>query len=706
MSKTVVPRKFREKLSFSELQESFSEMEKSKSTAIRSGRVKNRAPAQIQITAEQILREAVENQEVEKPKPKQKITDLEELEEYRGRKRKAFEDTIRKNRNLVGNWIKYAKWEESQKDFERARSIFERALDIDYKNTTTWLRYSEMEMKNKFINHARNVWDRAVQLLPRIDQFWYKYAYMEEMLGNVIGARKVYERWLEWQPDSNAWKTYIKMEVRYGEIEKARKVLDRFIRIHPHVENWIYYARFEEKQNEIQNAREIFEHGIEFFIGKPNEEKIFIEFAKFEERSNEIERARVIYKYALDNVPKDLAKDIYKRFNEFEKQHGDRKGIEDVITGKKRFQYEEEIKKNPENYDLWFEYIRLEEDNHDKLVEVFERAIANIPPIQEKKYWKRYIYLWLNYAIFTELTAKDVEKTREIFKSCLEIIPHKKFSFSKVWILFAQFELRQKNLEEMRKILGRAIGITPKEKLFKSYISIEYSLGNVDRVRILYEKYLEFNPSNCEAWKDYATLEEKLSEIERSRSIYELAINQNELDMPELIWKCYIDFEIKQKEFDHTRKLYENLLERTKHVKVWTSFALFESSIDEVDKARDIYSRSYQYFKSGSMEKDENELDLKEQRLMLLESWKEFEEKHGNDDSVESVVKKFPKRIKKRRPVESADGSRGYLWEEYYDYIFPDDENTNSNSKLKILEIAHQWKKKRRIEEGGSMPSK
>ena len=37
-------------------------------------------------------------------------------------------------------------------------------------------------------------------------------------------------------------------------------------------------------------------------------------------------------------------------------------------------------------------------------------------------------------------------------------------------------------------------------------------------------------------------------------------------------------------------------------------------------------------------------------------------------------------------------------WEEYYDYIFPDDETKQGN--LKILEMAHKWKqqKKRKAE--------
>lgn len=32
---------------------------------------------------------------------------------------KAFEDNIRKNRGLMTNWIKYAQWEESQKEIQR-----------------------------------------------------------------------------------------------------------------------------------------------------------------------------------------------------------------------------------------------------------------------------------------------------------------------------------------------------------------------------------------------------------------------------------------------------------------------------------------------------------------------------------------------------------------------------------------------------------
>lgn len=58
------------------------------------------------------------------------------------------------------------------------------------------------------------------------------------------------------------------------------------------------------------------------------QEELFIKFAEFEEKVGEVARARAIYKYALDHIPRAQANDVYRRFVTFEKQHGDREGIE------------------------------------------------------------------------------------------------------------------------------------------------------------------------------------------------------------------------------------------------------------------------------------------------------------------------------------------------------------------------------------------
>ncbi|GAU43700.1 hypothetical protein TSUD_254290 [Trifolium subterraneum] len=539
--------------------------------------VKNKTPAPIQITAEQILRESsrVHHESVFRP-PIDKITDQIELDEYRLRKRKQFEDSIRRNRWNVSVWVKYAEWEDSQQEFERARSVWENALkEINHRNHTLWLRYAEFEMKNKFIKHARNVWERAVTLLPRVDQLWFKYVHMEEMVGNVAGAREVFERWMTWMPIQYGWLCYIKFELRYNEIERARAIFERFVMCHPRVDAWIRYANFEVKNGEVVKARNVYERGVEKVVEDEDEdeeeaEKLFVAFAAFEERCKEVERARCIYKFALDRIPKGKAEELYRKFVAFEKQSGDKEGTEDAIIGKRRFEYEEEVRKNSLNYDTWFDYVGLEESagNMEKTREVYERAIANVPPAEEKRYWKRYIYLWINYALYEELGTGDMERTRAVYRQCLNLIPHYKFSFAKVWLLAAQFEIRQLIVKGARQILGNAIGKAPKGKIFKKYIEMELQLSNIDRCRKLYEKYLQWSPENCYAWSKYAELERSLSETERARAIFDLAIAQPALDMPEFLWKTYIDFEIAECEFERARVLYERLLDRTKHLKI------------------------------------------------------------------------------------------------------------------------------------------
>ncbi|GFT23485.1 crooked neck-like protein 1 [Nephila pilipes] len=653
-------------------------------------KVKNKTPAEIQITAEQLLREAKERDlEILPPPPKQKISDPEELAEYQLRKRKTFEDNIRKNRGLISNWIKYAQWEESQKEINRARSVYERALTVDHRNVTLWLKYAEMEMKHRQVNHARNIFDRAVTILPRVSQFWYKYVYMEQMLHKSTHARQIFERWMEWEPDEQAWLTYIKFELKFQEIDRARQIYERFVMVHPEVKNWIRYAKFEETNGYISRARSVYERSVDFYGDEFMDEKLFVAFAKFEERQKEHDRVRGIYKYALDKIPKENAQELFKNYTIHEKKYGDRAGIENVIVNRRKYQYEEEVKANPHNYDSWFDYLRLmeSEGNIDATRELYERAIANVPLKKEKRFWRRYVYLWINYALYEELQVKGVEedRTREVYQACLKLIPHKTFTFAKIWLLAAQYEIRQKNLTGARKLLGTSIGMCPKDKLFRGYIDLEIQLREFDRCRILYQKFLEFSPENCTTWIKFAELETILGDVDRARAIYEIAINQPRLDMPEVIWKAYIDFEIEREEFDRARELYERLLEKTQHVKVWISYARFELGCgegrDAVLQARHIYEKANKSLRNANQ---------KEERMMLLEAWKDFEEQFGDEQSQRDVQKQMPKKVKKRRKIQTEDGTDGG-WEEYFDYIFPSDEV--AQPVLKLLEIAKKWKK-------------
>eukprot|EP00607_Mallomonas_marina_P002648 CAMPEP_0182437692 /NCGR_PEP_ID=MMETSP1167-20130531/85222_1 /TAXON_ID=2988 /ORGANISM="Mallomonas Sp, Strain CCMP3275" /LENGTH=794 /DNA_ID=CAMNT_0024630707 /DNA_START=25 /DNA_END=2409 /DNA_ORIENTATION=- len=711
--------------------------------------VKNRAPAPIQITAEQLLREAKDRGLEDVPRaPKQYITDKEELQLYRQNKRKDFEDQVRRQRHHMGTWMKYGLWEASQKEFERSRSVFERAIDVDYRNQSLWLKYAEMEMKNKFINHARNIWDRAVTLHPRVDMFWYKYSYMEEMIGAIENARQIFERWMKWEPDDMGWSSYIKFEMRQSEIPRARAIYERYITCHPTCKAYLKYAKWEEAQYQKALSRQVYERAIEELHPQEKSEKLLINFARFEERCKEYDRARVIFKFALTQQSTDIIPELYSEYISFEKRHGTRERIEEAIVSKRREQYELKIQEDKYDYDTWFDYCRLEQDegNKEKIRNIYNQALQHSPPILEKKYWRRYIYLWIYYAVWEELVAKERERAREIYKRCLNVIPHKKFTFGKIWIYAAELEVREKDLGSARRIFGTSIGMCPKESLFKAYISLELQLGEVDRCRAVYSKYLEHMSYCCEAWCNYAKLEINVGEIIRARSVYELAVSQSELDMPEVLWKAYIDFEISQtlsnlrelqeerereeeeerereREMEvyrdgvsRVRRLYERLLEKSTHVKVWISYGQFEAfwlpadererekergeeesererevkcpeSEEEIIKnMREIYKRGYDTLRDQG---------LKEERVLLLQSWRESEMRAGKYGCPSDVESRMPRKVKMKRVItaeerERETGEREGGMEEYYDYSFPDDEKPIVG--IKILENAMKWK--------------
>jgi crooked neck len=521
---------------------------------LNQGQVKNRAPAPIQISAEQIIREAADRQEPHILDPVTKIHDAEEYQSYLSSRRKHFEDNIRYRREHIGNWVKYARFEEENKEYERARSVFERSLEVDHRSAELWLRYAEFEMRNEFVNRARNVLDRAVQILPRVDFLWYKYVYMEEMVGDADKCREVFERWMSWCPDEGAWLSFARFEVRCAKalsgegqaanMAKATEVMNRYVNEYPCAKSFLKLAKWAEHEaRDIDLARSVYESCLnELEPEEARQAKVFKQFAAFEERQGEYERARVIYQHAIkllklgekqqhasreddemEGGEEEVSEheryrrdELYKAYVAFEKKHGHRDGIENVILTKQRAEYNTRVGKDPFDYDAWFEYAKLEEDHGEPTAvrEVYERAVANIPPCQEKQYWKRYIYLWIYYAIYEELAMGDLDRASKIYDLCLSIIPHKKFSFAKIWVYAAKVHVRRKDLDAARKLLGRAIGMCGKEKIFLEYISLELALGEIDRCRKLYNKYLQVMPHNCKAWGRYAELERSVGETE------------------------------------------------------------------------------------------------------------------------------------------------------------------------------------------------
>ncbi|KAA8498331.1 Protein crooked neck [Porphyridium purpureum] len=614
-------------------------------------RVRNKAPSAIQISAEQLLREAWENREERddsgiETNRQVLLKDASEVAHYQRKEREKWERRLAHSHSFVGLWVRYARWEEGQRDLVRARSVYERALDTHARVASVWLAYAEMETKAGFVNHARNVLDRAVSTLPGDAQIWSRYAVLEQVLREPTRARAVFWRWMAWRPSDNAWSLFVSFELRQGNEQGAREVLETYVSRIPRATAFLRYAAFEEQLGNVNAARGVFERMIRHLPQVEVTSREVIAFAQFETRAKELTRARAIFVGALEifaaacsskspsettSEPDHLAHAEYdtlmEAYAQFEKQFGERESTEALLVEKRASEYERNLARTPSDAEAWFDYLRMLEQAYDaqlaqkakwqggvtaeRIRACFERAVACISKALRSENhksvrWRRYIYLWIKYAVWEEsLEPEQVqnqvgsstpgrERAREVYRRALRRVPHSQFSSGKLWLLAAQLELRRHELSAARRLFGQALGYcASKARVYREYISLELALGELPRCRTIHEKWIENLPGSALAWTEYARFEIAMHETERARALLEIALSRKDiLDSPQSLWKIYIDFEVELGETEQARKLYEGLIQHYAQqpfgsqlvqalADVFLSYAAFEQQVGE-----------------------------------------------------------------------------------------------------------------------------
>jgi crooked neck len=82
------------------------------------------------------------------------------------------------------------------------------------------------------------------------------------------------------------------------------------------------------------------------------------------------------------------------------------------------------------------------------------------------------------------------------------------------------------------------------------------------------------------------------------------------------------------------------------------SFAQFELAAGDdgaVERARRVYEKASTALRG---------VHDKEERVLLLEAWREFENSHGDEESQAKMQARLPRRIKRRQRVQAEDGVR------------------------------------------------
>ena len=653
--------------------------------------VKNKAPAKVQITAEQLLREAWERKESgPSAVPKQQITDKEELQEYQRTERKQYEMRIVRNRSHTPLWIRYARWEESQEEFTRSRSVWERAIDNEYRNPAIWLGYAEMEMRHRFINHARNVLDRAVALLPRVDQLWLKYAHFEELLDQVELSRLVYSRWLKWMPGPSAFFAFIRFELRHGAYGRARSVYEELVRAHQTSHSYTKYAKFEERQGEMGRARGVYERSCQDLPTGQQNAGLFLSFARFEERRKQTERARAIYKYAIEKLGKEgvEVERLERAFISFEKQQGERDMVEEVVVRKKRNELQKRVKENGHDYDSWFDLLLLEEGHSgiERTKDTYEQAVTNKPPARAKSGWGRYMYLWIAYAVWAEMSGGTPEAGVEIYKRAVGAVGKRKeggweWVGGRIWVLYAQGRVRMGDVPGARKALGTGLGVgvgaREEVEIYRAYVELERGLGEFGRARKVYEGWVEreVERGGTEGFEEFAEFEKEMGELARAAGVLGVAVEAGVGG--EEMWARYVAAEREIKGSDEMREIYERYARECSGARAWVEYGTVAG--------RDVWERGARELRGRAVEHGGK---WAEELGTMVEAWVLWERSEGGD--VAKAQSWLPKRVRRKRPRMSADGTH-IGWEDYWVTIVEQEEDV-AETGLLLLKAARRWK--------------
>uniref|UniRef100_A0A0N5ARS9 Pre-mRNA-splicing factor SYF1 n=1 Tax=Syphacia muris TaxID=451379 RepID=A0A0N5ARS9_9BILA len=329
---------------------------------------------------------------------------------------------------------------------------------------------------------------------------------------------------------------------------------------------------------------------------------IWISFAKFYEKSGEIEKAREVFEKALQSN--------YVK-------------VDDLAT-------------------VWCEYAEMElrhKDQHNAR-KLMQRATAIPPrrshyfddsePVQFRVY--KSLKVWSFYA--------DIEETFGTLASCqavYERIIDLRIATPQIIINYAKYLEENNYFENAFAAYEKGIA------LFKWPIVNEiwtvylvkflkrYGGKKLERARDLFEQCLESCPSKfaMKLYLLYGKLEEEYGLPRHVMNIYNRATTAVERNQMYSMFNIYIKKATNMYGLTHTRPIFQRAIEtlpEDQSREMSMRFAQMERTLGEIDRARAIYAHC-------------SEICDPRVHGQFWETWKDFEVKHGNEDTVREMLR-------------------------------------------------------------------
>jgi crooked neck len=244
------------------------------------------------------------------------------------------------------------------------------------------------------------------------------------------------------------------------------------------------------------------------------------------------------------------------------------------------------------------------------------------------------------------------------------------------------------------------MGMCPKKKIIDAYINIELQLGNNDRVKKIFQSYIQKFPGDENVWFNFCKFEETLGENNVAEVLYLNSIkflreNKNVdglLKMYNELINFYKSLKGKdKKENDKTKnkikKTFDDMLkdknivkniDKEKQIEIWNRYAELYSENKKYDEMDKIYKKCLEEI-IGSVNKEELKIKYSE---MIINNWtNHYKGDNKRLDKIKELLNYDEEEDEQENDNENEEDSK--------------EENVEKNkNKSSLMEKALEWKEK------------
>lgn len=286
-------------------------------------------------------------------------------------------------------WSFYVDLVESVSSLEETKKVYERIFELRIATPQTVVNYANLLEEHKYYEESFKIYERGLDLFSYPVAFELWNLYLTKAVDRKVSIerlRDLFEQAVEDCPPKFAKIIYL----MYGNLEEERGLARHAMRIYERATRAVadedradmfhFYITKSASNFGLPSTRQIYERAI---TALPDREArdMCLKFADMEKRLGEIDRARAIYGHASQFCDPRTSPDFWRRWEEFEVQHGNEDTFKEMLRIKRsvQAQYNTDV-----NFIASQAIARSQQQQQQQLLQGHENGDAEVADVMEQ----------------------------------------------------------------------------------------------------------------------------------------------------------------------------------------------------------------------------------------------------------------------------------------------------------------------------------